>query len=90
MTRRNEWAVQDLNLRPPACKTDALPLLFTADMGIAFRNSHGAVAEKLFDPDKVHSLTCIKRASSFSVRSRSFKWSFSKKNSSLIRIFRWN
>jgi hypothetical protein len=21
-----EWAVQDLNLRPPACKTDALPL----------------------------------------------------------------
>jgi hypothetical protein len=24
--QEKEWAVQDLNLRPPACKTDALPL----------------------------------------------------------------
>ena len=35
---------------------DSVFLLFPADMGIAFRDSHGAVAEKLFDPDKVHSL----------------------------------
>jgi hypothetical protein len=31
---RNWWAVQDLNLRPPVCKTDALPAELTAHSGL--------------------------------------------------------